>query len=225
MFGLWFMEGNLKFSSIIARICASVLVIILILPLREISHIWLSHLFAGRKFNIKSYPFLSFFDPLGAFFMLVFGYGWPRRFPYFVEEPNNKTEYVLVYAIGPIFSFILSILLGIIRNLFMLFIVFNVYSTLWIIEFITYLIEINIILMVIDLLPVPPLDGFKICEAFIPKKFVSKYLEHRFVIGLVVSLLFLFGFFNGPLRILMGAIYSSVIKISNIPFIILKGIR
>ena len=223
MFGLWFMEGDLKFSSIIARVCASILVIILILPLREISHIWLSHLFSGRKFDIRSYPFLSFFDPLGAFFMLLFGYGWPKRFPYFVEEPNNKTEYILVYAIGPIFSFILSILLCMTRNLFMLFIIFNVPTTLWIIEFITYLIEISIILTVIDLLPVPPLDGFKICEAFIPRKFASKYLEHRFVIGLVVSLLFLFGFFNGPLKILMDAVYSSVMKISNIPFMFFKG--
>lgn len=224
MFGLWFMEGDLKFSSIIARICASVLAIILILPMREISHIWLSHLFSGRKFNIRSYPFLSFFDPLGAFFMLLFGYGWPRRIPYFVEEPSNKTEYVLVYVIGPIFSFILSIFLGITRNLFMFFMAFNS-TTLWLVEFITYLIEICIILTVIDLLPVPPLDGFKICEAFIPRKFVSKYLEHRFAIGLVVSLLFLFGFFNGPLKILMDAVYSSVMKISNIPFIIFKGIH
>ena len=73
MFGFWFLDPNLNFSLLTARLAASIIAIIFFLPLQEISHIWLSHIFSGVKFNIKSYSLAELFDPIGALFMLLFG--------------------------------------------------------------------------------------------------------------------------------------------------------
>ena len=225
MFGLWFLDSDISFMSITARLCASVVAIVFFLPWREISHIWMSHVFSGMKFNAKSYPLFDFFDPIGALFMLLFGYGWSKRYPYFVAEPSTKSEYVLVCLSGPAFTFFSAVLLGIVFNILTILKVLQGLNLSWFMEFVNYLIEINVVLTVINLMPVPPLDGFKICEAFIPSRFLPKYYKNYFTISIVLCILLFIGVFNAPLEILGNAVYKSVRIISGIPFFVFRGLH
>jgi len=74
---------------------------------------------------------------------------------------------------------------------------------------------------VINLLPIPNLDGFKICEAFIPRKFIDGYLRYQFIIGLTLSLMLVMGVFNTPIMVMESIIFTLVHSISKIPFIFL----
>ena len=222
MFDFWFLDPDLDFGSIITILCAYIFSIIVFLPLREMSHIWLSHLFSGRKFNFKNYPLLEFFDPLGAFFMMLFGYGWARRFNYFLSEPANRLEYVLVYLIGPVFTLFSSIFLKVIINILILVNFSSISWSIWIIKFLHNLIDINVTLTVVEMMPVPPLDGFKICEAFIPQRYVESYLRYQSIIWMILSLMLFIGFFRIPIGIMKSLVYGLVYIVSNIPFLAFK---
>lgn len=222
MFELWFLDSNLNFSLLTARITALVIGIIFVLPMREIAHIWLSHVFSGIKFKFKSYPFFDFFDPVGALFMLFFKYGWAKKIPYFVTEPDNKSEYVFVYLAGTAFTFFSGIILGIIFNIITMLTFMYELRLSWFAHVIEFLIEINVVLTVINLLPIPSLDGFKICEAFIPSRYLEKYKKNYFLISTILFIMLLFGFFDIPLQIISNAVYKSIKMIAGIPFIFLR---
>ena len=222
MFGLWFLDSNLNFSSLTARITALIIGIIFILPMREISHIWLSHVFSGIKFKFKSYPFFDFFDPIGALSMLFFKYGWAKKVPYFVTEPDNRSEYIFVYLAGTAFTFFSGIILGIIFNIIGLLILTYKLHLSWFANVTEFLIEINVVLTVVNLLPIPPLDGFKICEAFIPGRYLEKYKRNYFLISTILFIMLLFGFFDIPLQIMGNAVYKSMKMIAGIPFVLFR---
>lgn len=222
MFELWFLDPNLNFSLLTARLTALIIGIIFFLPLKEISHIWLSHIFSGIKFRFKSYPFFDFFDPIGALSMLFFKYGWSKKIPYFVTEPETKSEYIFVYLAGTFFTFLSGIILGIIFNIITVLMSVHALHLNWIRNVIAFLIELNIILTVVNLLPVPPLDGFKICEAFIPNKHLDKYHRNYIIIHFVLVIMFFLGFFRLPLEIMCSAVYKSIRMLAGLPFVFLR---
>ena len=219
MFDFWFLSPGLDFWSAVAILASDIFAILIILPFREISHIWLSHFFSGYKFELKHYPLLDFFDPIGSLCMLLFGYGWPKRFPYFIDQPSSRLEYVLVYLIGSAFTFLSSILFNIVLNLLIITKVTGISWVAWIVKFINNLILVNIRLTVINLLPIPNLDGFKICEAFIPRRLIDSYLRYQFVIGLTLSFMLIMGVFNFPIMIMESLVFGLVHFISRIPFV------
>lgn len=222
MFGFWFLDSNLNFSILTARLAASIIAIIFFLPLKAISHIWLSHVFSGVKFNIKSYPFAEFFDPIGALFMLLFDFGWSKRIPYFLTEPSSKIEYIFICLAGTAFTFFSGVILAVIFNIIALLMFLYGLHLGWISQVINFLIEINVILTVINLLPVPPFDGYKVCEAFIPNKYLSKYHQNYLTIHIVLAIMFIFGFFHIPLEIMGNAVYKSIKMLAGLPFVGLR---
>lgn len=222
MFGLWFLNSEMNFSYLTSRLCASIVGIMVFLPLKEMAHMWTSHFFSGVKFRWRSYRLSDFFDPLGAIFMLLFGYGWAKKFPYFVSEPDSKSEYVLVYLSGVIFNFFSAVLIGILLNLLIMFGIYSRLNLNWIKYFLNNLIEINVILAVVNILPFPSLDGFKICEAFIPEKYLYVFKQNYLFISIILSIILFSGVINTPLDIFEQAVYKTVRIISSLPFLIFK---
>ena len=92
----------------------------------------------------------------------------------------------------------------------------------WFASVTEFLIEINVALTVINLFPIPPLDGFKICEAFIPGRYLEKYKRNYFLISTILFIMLLFGFFDIPLQIMSNAVYKSMKMIALIPFILFR---
>ena len=74
-----------------------------------------------------------------------------------------------------------------------------------------------------NLLPIPPFDGFKIVEAFIPVKYLEKYYRNYFLIFVILSVLLLSGLFDVPLAILEQSIFRAVKLLSGIPLIIIQS--
>lgn len=80
----------------------------------------------------------------------------------------------------------------------------------------------NVGLAVFNLLPVPPLDGSKIFEAFIPSKFINKYYSKQYLFSLTIIILLFFGLFNRPLSLMQTYLYNFIVNITYLPFSIFR---
>lgn len=103
--------------------------------------------------------------------MIVFGpIGWgkpvifdPRYFR------DRKWGTVLTALAGPLSNFVLAYLFAIPLK----YVVFEQPSIIWF--FLMYSVNLNIMLMVFNLLPIPPLDGSKVIMTIIPRKYHYNY--------------------------------------------------
>ena len=193
----------------------SIAVLVMSVVLHEISHGYVANALgdktAKQAGRLTLNP-LAHLDPFGSVILPVFLFlsarlfgggiifGWAKPVPYNPHNlKNQKFGPALVAAAGPLSNFFIALL-------FSLFIRFAVPANLFpteIFSIIGFIISINLILMLFNLIPIPPLDGSKILLAFFPDKWRQKtLLFERF--GLIIVLVFLFSFFPVILKIASG---------------------
>lgn len=138
---------------------------------------------------------LKHLDPFGSVLlpltMVLLGspflFAWAKPVPY---NPYNlkdkKYGEAKVAAAGPLANFAIAVALSLVIRL-----VPGIGGTFAIL--LTAVIYINLILMVFNLVPIPPLDGSKILATFLPERIKYRYLSlERF--GLFFVFLFVFVF-------------------------------
>lgn len=158
-------------------------------------------------------------DPVGTLLFFLVSFGWGKPVPvnprYF---KHYKRDSALTAIAGPISNLILAILaLVFINHVLPLFM--HVGSTdrvgLFFSEVFFNLVLINLSLMAFNLLPIAPLDGSKVLEAFIPLRHEDAY--HRFMQRgpmILLGILILERAFNIPiLAMWMSAIVQGVIGV------------
>jgi Zn-dependent protease len=140
------------------------------------------------------------FDPTGGLLLAVtvlltpFGFGWAKPTPY---NPMNlrggRWGEAIVGAAGPISNLVLAIAASIpYRYIDMTGMDVPVLSA-----FLELFVEINLVLMVFNFLPIPPLDGSKVLFAFLDPRTSwqvrATLTQYGFVILLAAMLLPVFG--------------------------------
>lgn len=142
---------------------------------------WLGDRTAERMGRISLNP-LKHLSPLGTLALFFLGFGWGK--PVIVNLYNFKRPklyYLLSSIAGPVSNLMLCALaLGILHL-----------RPHWVIEWIcTSIFFINAILAVVNLLPIPPLDGSKIWPCLIPgmRPTISGKWARIWVVVLVVCL-------------------------------------
>ncbi len=137
-------------------------------------------------------PFVHL-DLLGLAFLLLVGFGWgkPVQFdPYNLKDPRK--EAALISIAGPISNFLLAFILSLLLRSFIL-LHLSVLITIGMILFVP-LITLNVILGVFNLLPINPLDGFKIVGGLLSEKRSKEwYGLERYGIIFLLMLIFPFG--------------------------------
>lgn len=131
-------------------------------------------------------------DTFGLVFLLMFGFGWgkPVQFdPYNLKNPRRDAA--LISLAGPFSNFIIAIILSISLKLFILF-KLSFLQTIGIL-FIPF-ISLNIILGVFNLLPISPLDGFKIVGGILSEEKARQWYQlERYGIIFLLMLIFPLG--------------------------------
>lgn len=159
---------------------------------------------------------LKHIDPFGFFALILCGFGWgvPVQInPSYYKRPRLD-EFVVSIA-----GVCMNLLMAIIFAFFARFAIgifgiqtINDYN--WqslFIQILIYVVMVNITLMVFNLLPIPPLDGFGlITELFNLKKTNWYYIVYQYG-GLILLLLLLFGIVNKILFPVSNAIYSIIL--------------
>ncbi|HDQ22997.1 MAG TPA: site-2 protease family protein [Candidatus Uhrbacteria bacterium] len=126
---------------------------------------------------------------------IVFGWAKPVPVNYF-NLKNQKWGPAIVSFAGPLANFIFGVFCIIILRLV------NQYALLGpnnlLVSFLFFLIIINFVLMIFNLIPIPPLDGSKILFALLPESFqnIKIFLEQYGLILLFVLLIFGSGFLS-----------------------------
>jgi len=98
---------------------------------------------------------------------------------------------------GPLSNLLLALFAGILMRLFL---VMGVSSSAFIFIVLALFIQINILLMIFNLLPIPPLDGSKLLFTFLPISEHTKQLLEQY--GFVFLLLFLY-LFSGVFSVIV----------------------
>lgn len=179
--------------AVIAQIF-QVIVLILSAVAHEYMHGWMAHRLgdntaadAGRL-TLNPFAHLEWF---GSFFLplvmlltkMSFVFGWAKPVPY---NPYNlrdkKYGEAKVALAGPLANLVIALFFGLFLRFFP---IFNINFG----GFLVIIIYINLVLMVFNLVPIPPLDGSKILAVFLPPNLRERYLRAE-RLGFVLVIVF-----------------------------------
>ncbi|RWR12493.1 site-2 protease family protein [Siminovitchia fortis] len=118
-------------------------------------------------------------DPIGTLLIFIAGFGWARPVPvnrYHFKNP--RLAGIFVSLMGPISNFALAVLGTAILFILM---VTGVAGQLpiFVTQFFSLFVWINVMLFVLNLLPVPPLDGYRIIEDLVSPSLRAKMTQYE----------------------------------------------
>lgn len=137
-------------------------------------------------------------DPIGFIALLFAGFGWgvpveinPNNFK------NRRRDELLVSLAGVVMNLIIAIVFGFIMKFVLMGAGESILTSssfshaVWTILF--YVVEINLVLMIFNLIPVPPLDGFSIITEIFNIKHTQLYYTIYQNGFFILMILILFG--------------------------------
>lgn len=112
-------------------------------------------------------------DPIGTLLLLVAGFGWGKPVPFnAVNLKNPKRDAALISFAGPASNFSMAIILTIIFHILPGGLVSELLQS-----FLFLTIFYNLILGFFNLIPIHPLDGFKVVNGFLPYNLSIQWLQ------------------------------------------------
>lgn len=183
-------------ASIFLLVLAFLLIIGLVISVHEASHAYFANRLGDPTARLLGRMTLNpaaHVDPIGTIIvplvLFIFGgfvFGWAKPTPI---NPLNfahpRRDSAIVAFAGPASNFTLAILFSIIFRVFP-------------IDILLIIISINLILGIFNLIPIPPLDGYKVLLGIVPKEIAFRLavLESYGPIILIVFLLFFIRVFS-----------------------------
>jgi Zn-dependent protease len=183
----------------------SILVLLFSIVIHEVSHGLMADYLGDHTARLAGRLTLnpiSHLDPIGSFLvplMLIisgssFIIGWAKPVP---VNPFNLKDKVYgdakVAAAGPLSNLLIAGFFGVLMRFLPL--LSNTVLVGNLLVFFSYIVWINILLAVFNLMPIPPLDGSHVLFAFLPRSFNN---IKRFLIQYQLFILIFFIFFLLP---------------------------
>ena len=158
--------------------------------IHEVAHGWVAYRMGdptAKWLGRLSLNPLKHLDPLGTVMIFLVGFGWAKPVPININNiPDRRKGLIFVSSAG----IVANILLALAAQLF--FRLFFMPPTGVIPILLFYVVQINITLAALNLIPIPPLDGSKILMGIAPRRlgyFLSR-LE-RYGLFIIIGLLYL----------------------------------
>lgn len=184
-------------------IISRVLTLIIALTVHEFAHAFVADRFGDdtpRIMGRLTLNPLKHLDVMGSLLLIIAGFGWAKPVPVNPAKlhEHSRSAFMWVSIAGPAANLLLACLAAIPLR-------FNLIPTLpastilpSISSFLITFFVINLVLMVFNLLPLPPLDGEKILEFLLPESWASQYAKIKpfgpILLLVVVFVLPRFGF-------------------------------
>ena len=209
---LWssLLSGDLRTAMI--TLALSLPAIVLCLSVHEAAHGGAAYLLGDRTAHDSGRLTLSpmaHIDPVGFLCLLLFGFGWARPVPVNISNfKNRRTGMALTALAGPAANFVTA------------FVAYCLYFLIWIYgdsvfmqvlgEFLSIVASMSVGLGVFNLIPVHPLDGSRVLDAYLPFSWSLKLQRYQ----PVIILLFVFALWRGWLNIIMSRVAGQILSLS-----------
>jgi len=199
------------------------LAIIFAFTIHEFAHAFTAYKFgddtAYKEGRVTLNPAVHL-DLFGSILILIAGFGWARPVPVRASNfKNPRVMSIIVSAAGPLSNLLLGIISVIAINVLDVTGLLDAGSpqlTEAIMLFFKYMITYNFLLFVFNLIPLPPLDGYRIAVEFLPLR-QRLQVEQNAQWGMIFFLLMVFipplrAVTLDPILNLGGVIANAVIK-------------
>lgn len=224
------MLGLLNLNNI-GQLLISVPITLVALTGHEFAHAWVSSKLGDPTPKLEGRLTLNPFahlDLVGTILMVLTGFGWAKPVgvnPMYYKD--RKKGMALVAASGPIANLIMAVLSTVL--LAIVFVLMNksilggaVASS--IITILNLFIMRNLMFMVFNLIPLPPLDGWKVVGMFLPNRIYYTILQYeQYAMFLIMALSFL-GVLNSVLSVGYGTIYNLLINFGDVLINLMQSI-
>jgi Zn-dependent protease len=192
--------------------------LLLALSFHESAHAYMAYRFGdttardGGRISLNP---IAHIDPFGLIAILFFPIGWAKPVminPYNLKNPIKDN--IWISLAGPASNLILAVIFGLIFRLS-----YGLLSSSEAGQYFSQLIQIsvllNINLMVFNLIPIPPLDGFHILEGIVPTETYVKLQQIRQFGPLLLIAFVIFGgsilwAILGPIQQVLGGFLLGV---------------
>lgn len=199
-----FIAGKSDVITLVLSFFSVFVIIFLCFPVHECAHAvvahWLGDDTAYDQGRVTLNP-LSHIDPMGALCMVVCSIGWAKPTPvslYRCRKVSVRTADVLVSAAGPVSNILLALIFLIIYKVIWATAEFTT-TMFYITVAVSNIAMINTYLAVINLIPIPPFDGYSLIQGILPRKQAIWVEEHSQILHLIVFVLLVSGALSVPL--------------------------
>jgi len=185
-------------------------VIIFALSFHEFSHGWMAHRYGDPTAKLAGRLTLNpiaHLDIFGSLALYLMGFGWAKPVPVNPQYlANPKRDMMWIALAGPVSNLIVALISGILLSIFLRTGLIGSQSPLIMVLIMS--LQINLVLAIFNFIPIPPLDGSRILEGLIPRKYHNELAKFEYY---------------GP-RVLMGLILISMFTRFNIFSVIISPI-
>lgn len=204
----------------------AIVIVIFSIILHEVAHgymaDWLGDPTARYSGRLTLNP-VPHIDPVGSVLLpgilalsgSSFLVGWAKPVPFNPYNlKNRKWGEALVAFAGPLTNILIAVAFGLLLRFFG-----NAFQPLWIQVFVTVSVA-NLSLAILNLIPIPPLDGSKILKALLPYPLSQTYMALERLtyslgsIGLFVVLLIFVNFLSAPVGAFVYWLFSLIVGVS-----------
>lgn len=137
---------------------------------------------------------MAHLDPLGTLLLFIAGFGWGKPVPF---DPFNlrdpKRDAAIISFAGPFSNLIMAVLGSLLLRATIGFP--HLAAAAFFSDILSLFIYFNVLLAVFNLIPVHPLDGFKVVAGLLPKKYYHDWLSLE-PYGMIFLILLIFPFFG-----------------------------
>lgn len=173
-----------------------ILSLIIAFTVHEFAHAYVAYKFgdetAKNEGRLTLNP-LSHLDPFGTILIFIAGFGWAKPVPvnrFFFKNP--RLAGILVSLAGPVSNLLIAFIGFLLVNVWVRNSGGVSYDVAMTIEtFFSILISLNIILFLFNLLPFPPLDGYRIVEDLAPRHIRARLTQFESY-GVLIFLIIVF---------------------------------
>jgi Zn-dependent protease len=205
------------------RILTLVPVLVFSMTLHELAHGWVAYRLGDPTAKLRgrlSFNPLKHLDPIGTLMFFItaaipgsFIFGWAKPVPvspyYFKSRQRGM---MWVGMAGPATNFLLAVVFGVVLNLLAPVLnksgvitdyVFGNGTTLpvpWVFSLLFLALQVNIILGIFNLIPIPPLDGSRIVGGLLPRSAYERWVaidRYGMIIIIVLLVLLSYGGLGG----------------------------
>lgn len=218
---LGLLQGRVDFTDAVIYILSALVVIFLTLPFHEYAHAFVADRLGDktaryqRRLTVNPFAHIDYF---GALAIILFGFGWAKPVPvsprYF---KNAKRGMAITAAAGPVMNILLAFVAS-----FLLYAVVRFFGgntvAVYVTMFLSYYVSINIGLAVFNIIPIPPLDGWKVLSSLLPDRIYWRVMQYERYISFALILIVYLGILDAPINFISGFLINVVTFIPRLVF-------